>query len=59
MIAVDRKHVHCTSPDVPEAQIYREEGVFTERYDRERCMDRLDKYQEQENRADREAQGHE
>ncbi|KAK1574651.1 uncharacterized protein LY79DRAFT_565373 [Colletotrichum navitas] len=59
MIAVDRKHVHCTSPDVPEAQIYREEGVFTERYDRERCMDRLDEYQEQENRADREAQGHE
>ncbi|KDN67055.1 hypothetical protein CSUB01_12637 [Colletotrichum sublineola] len=58
-IAVDRKHVHCTSPDVPEAQIYREEGVFTERYDRERCMDRLDEYQEQENRADREAQGHE
>ncbi|KAK2030561.1 hypothetical protein LX32DRAFT_651522 [Colletotrichum zoysiae] len=54
-----RKHVHCTSPDVPEAQIYREEGVFTERYDRERCMDRLDEYQEQVNWADREAQGHE
>ncbi|KAK2000867.1 hypothetical protein LX36DRAFT_689152 [Colletotrichum falcatum] len=36
MIAVDRNHVHCTSPDVPEAQIYREEGVFTKRYDRGR-----------------------
>ncbi|EXF82669.1 hypothetical protein CFIO01_09399 [Colletotrichum fioriniae PJ7] len=37
--------------------IYREEGVFTERYDRERCMNRLDEYEEQqqerENRKNR------
>ncbi|OHE94364.1 hypothetical protein CORC01_10292 [Colletotrichum orchidophilum] len=59
MIAVDRKHVHCTSPDTPQAQIYQEEGVFTERYNRERCMDRLDEYRERKNRENREAQGHE
>ncbi|KZL74805.1 hypothetical protein CT0861_02222 [Colletotrichum tofieldiae] len=44
MTAVDRKPVHFTSPNNPLAQIYREEGVFTERYDRERCMSRIEAY---------------
>ncbi|GKT41135.1 uncharacterized protein ColSpa_01316 [Colletotrichum spaethianum] len=35
----------------------REENVFTERYNRERCMDRLDEYQKQKDRANREARG--
>ncbi|KAF6812413.1 hypothetical protein CSOJ01_05118 [Colletotrichum sojae] len=45
--ALDRKHVHYTDPDAPPVRIYREEGVFTERYDRERCMRRLDELAEQ------------
>lgn len=49
--ALDRKHVHFTSPDEPPARIYREEGVFTERYDRERCMRRLDELEEQNYRG--------
>ncbi|TIC89666.1 hypothetical protein CH35J_012759 [Colletotrichum higginsianum] len=55
MTALNREHVHCTSPDTPQAQIYREEGVFTEQYNRERCMDRLDEYQEQKDRKIRQA----
>ncbi|KAF6798125.1 hypothetical protein CSOJ01_12810 [Colletotrichum sojae] len=42
--AVSRKHVHKTSPDNDLVQIYREEGVFTERYNRERCMSRVEAY---------------
>ncbi|OHW96927.1 hypothetical protein CSPAE12_04517 [Colletotrichum incanum] len=33
-------------PDTHQAQIHGKEGVFTERYDRESCMNRLDEYQE-------------
>ncbi|OHW95290.1 hypothetical protein CSPAE12_06036 [Colletotrichum incanum] len=59
MTALNRKHVHYTSPDTPQAQIYREEGVFTERYNRERCMNRLDEYQKQKDRENRESRGEE
>ncbi|KAK1961367.1 hypothetical protein LY78DRAFT_750275 [Colletotrichum sublineola] len=60
MIAVDRKHVICgQDPDTPEAQIYREEGLFTERYDRERCMDRLDERRERKYGGIWEDQGYE
>ncbi|KDN69423.1 hypothetical protein CSUB01_05340 [Colletotrichum sublineola] len=59
-IAVDRKHVICgQDPDTPEAQIYREEGLFTERYDRERCMDRLDERRERKYGGIWEDQGYE
>ncbi|WQF86839.1 hypothetical protein CDEST_11853 [Colletotrichum destructivum] len=51
----EMKHVHYTSPDTPQAQIHREEDVFTEQYNRERCMDRLDGYQEQKVRKIRQA----
>ncbi|KAL4409017.1 hypothetical protein CABS03_08856 [Colletotrichum abscissum] len=46
-------------PVTPHAQIYREEGVFTERYDRERCMNRLDEYQQQKDRENRQNRGEE
>ncbi|KAK1730143.1 uncharacterized protein BDZ83DRAFT_783873 [Colletotrichum acutatum] len=59
MTAMNRKHVHHTTRDTPQAQIYREEGVFTERYDRERCMNRLDEYQEQKDRENRQNRGEE
>ncbi|TDZ16658.1 DNA repair protein RAD5A [Colletotrichum orbiculare MAFF 240422] len=54
MVASDRKNVDIVpadKTDSPEARIYQEEGVFTDRYNRERCMERLDEYREAERRA--------
>ncbi|KAK1452732.1 hypothetical protein CCUS01_10773 [Colletotrichum cuscutae] len=59
MTAMNRKQIYYTTPDTPHAQMYREEGVFTERYDRERCMNRLDEYQEQKDRENRQNRGEE
>ncbi|KAK1500812.1 hypothetical protein CTAM01_06264 [Colletotrichum tamarilloi] len=59
MTAMNRKQIYYTTRDTPHAQIYREEGVFTKRYDRERCMNRLDEYQEQKDRANRQNRGEE
>ncbi|KAK1518843.1 uncharacterized protein CCOS01_11663 [Colletotrichum costaricense] len=57
--AMNRKQIYYTTRDTPHAQIYREEGVFTKRYDRERCMNRLDEYQEQKDRENRQNRGEE
>ncbi|KAK0372026.1 hypothetical protein CLIM01_10615 [Colletotrichum limetticola] len=59
MTAMNRKQIYYTTRDTPHAQIYREEGVFTKRYDRERCMNRLDEYQEQKDRESRQNRGEE
>ncbi|KAK1521498.1 hypothetical protein CPAR01_15021 [Colletotrichum paranaense] len=59
MTALNRRQIYYTTRDTPHAQIYREEGVFTERYDRERCMNRLDEYQEQKDRKNRQNWGDE
>ncbi|TDZ35866.1 hypothetical protein CTRI78_v011427 [Colletotrichum trifolii] len=56
-VAVRRMDVEFRGPDSPEAQIHREEGVFTERYDREKCMNRLDEYNEEKERKEKEARG--
>ncbi|UQC89213.1 uncharacterized protein CLUP02_14741 [Colletotrichum lupini] len=59
MTAMNRRQIYDTTRDTPHAQIHREEGVFTKRYDRERCMNRLDEYQEQKDRANRQNRGEE
>ncbi|KAF6813829.1 hypothetical protein CSOJ01_04394 [Colletotrichum sojae] len=45
VVATTRRKVQFgrSAPDHV-VKIYQEEGIFTERYDRERCMDRLDNY---------------
>ncbi|KAF6792623.1 hypothetical protein CMUS01_16153 [Colletotrichum musicola] len=45
-ITAVKREVHFTSTDNPVAQIYREEGASTERYDRERCMSRIEAWSE-------------
>ncbi|TEA17852.1 hypothetical protein C8034_v012046 [Colletotrichum sidae] len=56
-VAVRRMDVDFRGPGSSEAQIYREEGVFMERSDRERCMNRLDEYDEGKERKEKEARG--
>ncbi|KAL0943140.1 uncharacterized protein CTRU02_201026 [Colletotrichum truncatum] len=55
-MAMSRRQVMFSSPDTTRTQIYREEGVFTERYDKERCMNRLEEHKEQINREVKERQ---
>lgn len=42
--ANDRRSVEFGPPDKGIMKIYRQEGLFTERYDRERCMDKVERY---------------
>ncbi|KAK1843719.1 hypothetical protein CCHR01_13676 [Colletotrichum chrysophilum] len=42
--ANDRRSVEFGPPGKGIMKIYRQEGLFTERYDRERCMDKAERY---------------
>ncbi|KAF3806044.1 hypothetical protein GCG54_00004369 [Colletotrichum gloeosporioides] len=42
--AIERRSIELGPPDKGIMRIYRQEGLFTEGYDRERCMDRVERY---------------